>query len=108
MSDEERERPPVARRMAIEVQADHRVLHEVPDHLLREIPLVAEGAALERHREYLDVHDPARADFRAEGSEVVKPGQRLVARSEVSAEAWEGLCAACDRVVRRRPWRHAG
>ncbi|HEY6960223.1 MAG TPA: hypothetical protein VI814_15485 [Candidatus Limnocylindria bacterium] len=107
MSDDEHERRGAPRRMAVEVQADHRVLHEVPDTLLREIPLLEEGTPLERRREYLDLHDPARADFRAEGIERVKPGQRIVARGDVSDEAWQELRAACDRVARRRPLRRA-
>ena len=67
----------------------------------------AEGARLKRRREYLDLHDPARADFRAEGTETVRPGQRIVARAEVSDECWAELRAACDRVARRRPLRRA-
>ena len=108
MSDEEHARPSAPRRTAMEVQAEHRILHEVPEQILREIPLVEEGASLVRRQEYLDFHDPARADFRAEGIEVVKPGQRIVSRADVSAEAWEELRAACDRVARRRPLRRAG
>ena len=108
MSDEERrERHGTPRRMASEVQTEHRVLHEMPGALLRDIPLLEEGTPLERRREYLDLHDPARADFRAEGTENVKPGQRIVARGDVSDEAWEELRAACDRVARRRPLRRA-
>jgi hypothetical protein len=102
MSDEERERAPARRRHAIDVQHEHRVLRELPESLLRDVPLLDEGTSLERRHEYLDLHDPARADFRAEGGEVVKPGQRVVARADVGDEAWGELRAACDRVVRRR------
>jgi hypothetical protein len=102
MSDEERERSPARRRHAIDVRTEHRTLSEMSETLLREIPLLDEGTALERRHEYLDLHYPARADFRAEGGEVVKPGQRVIARTDVSAQAWDELRAACDRVVRRR------
>ncbi len=105
---DEHERPHGPRRMAVEIQADHRILQEVSDHVLRTIPLLEEGTTLERRKEYIDLHDPARADFRAEGGEVVKPGQRMVARSEISPEAWDELRAACDRVVRRPRLRRAG
>ena len=107
MSDEERERPQAPRRMACEVLGEHRVLHQMPDALLREIPLLEEATPLERRREYIDLHDPARADFRAEGTERVKPGQRIVARADVSDECWAELRGACDRVARRRPLRRA-
>jgi len=79
----------------------------MPDQLLAAITLLEEGAPLERRREYIDLHDPGRADFHAEGTEAVKPGQRIVARADVTDDAWQELRAACDRVVRRRPLRRA-
>jgi hypothetical protein len=108
ISDEAAARPPARRRTAIEVQPDHRILHEVPDAVLRDIPLLDEGARLERRQEYLDFHDPAKGEFRAEGGEVVRPGQRVVARADVSDEAWRELRDGCERVRRRRPLRRAG
>jgi hypothetical protein len=108
MSDEEPAHAAARPLMAIDVQADHRVLREVPRHFLRGVPLIAEGTVLTRRNEYIDVHDPARADFRAEGSEVVKPGQRMVARTDMGDDAWRELREACDRVARRRPLRRAG
>ena len=108
VSDESQAPSIAGRRMAVEVQADHRVLREVPEAVLREVPLLDEGFSLERRHEYIDFHDPARADFRAEGGEAVKPGQRMAARSEVSDEAWRELRDACDRVRLRRPFPPAG
>ena len=104
MSVDERDAQPVReRRSAFDVRHDHRVLQDLGADALRQIPLVAEGARLIRRGEYLDLHDPARADFRALGDETVRPGQRLVARSEVSAEVWRALLRACDRVLGRAP-----
>ena len=100
--DEPGERPRHERRSALEVRHDHRVLHEFGTEALRQIPLVPEGTGLSRRGEYLDLHDPARADFRAIGDETVRPGQRLVARSEVSPDTWQRLIAACDHVLGRR------
>ena len=62
----------------------------------------AEGMRLGRRAWYLDLHDPARADFVAEGEEVVEPGQHIVARKAVSATLWEELRRACDAVLGRR------
>ncbi len=107
IADEDKGRSAPPRLMASDVQADHRVLQDVPLGVLREIPLLPEGAPLQRLGEYLDLHDPGRADFRAEGGEVVKPGQRVVARADVSGEAWSELRAACARVVDRRRLRPA-
>ncbi|HEV8669507.1 MAG TPA: hypothetical protein VGS01_02090 [Candidatus Limnocylindria bacterium] len=101
--DEREERPHRERRTAFDVRHDHRVLQDLGADVLREIPLVSEGAGLIRRGEYLDLHDPARADFRALGDETVRPGQRVVARSEVTPDAWRALLLACDRVVGRRP-----
>jgi len=56
---------------------------------------------LSRRGEYLDLHDPARVDFRALGDEGVRPCQRVVARADVSAAAWRELLDACDRVIGR-------
>ena len=108
MSDEESERRPASsRRTAADVVGEHRVLRELPAGLLRDIPLLEQGLRLERRGEYLDLHDPARADFRAEGTEVVKPGQHIVARAAVADEVWRELRGSCDRVVRRPTLRPA-
>jgi hypothetical protein len=101
-ADEPPELPRRQRRTAFEVRHEHRVLHDLGLELLRHIPLVPDGSQLSRRAEYLDLHDPARADFRALGDEIVRPGQRLVARSEVSAQSWRELLFAADRVVGRR------
>jgi len=108
MSDDDHQLSPARLRRAIDVRDEHRTLRELPDALLRAMPLLDEGTSLERRHEYLDLHDPARADFRAEGGEVVKPGQRVIARTDVTDVAWEELRAACDRVVRRRTLPRAG
>ena len=104
ISDAEGERSPTGERLlAVDVVGEHRVLRELPAALLREIPLLAQGTSLERCAEYLDLHDPARADFRAEGTEIVRPGQHLVAQSAVGPHIWQELRSACDRVVGRWP-----
>ena len=103
MAGDEPRQPDRQARTALDVRHDHRVLHGLGADLLRGIPLVAAGSPLVRRGEYLDLHDPAKASFRALGDEIVRPGQRLVARTEVSTEAWGALLDACDRVVGRRP-----
>ena len=81
------------------MRAQHRVLHLLRDEDLRHITLMTEGDRLTRYKQYLDLHDPARADFVAEGTEVVKPGQRIVARADVSADLWNALVGAAHEVV---------
>jgi len=89
------------RRTARDVRAEHRVLSSFRESDLAAIPLLPEGARLARRRQYLDLHDPARAVFVAEGDEAVEPGQHVVAKDEVSEELWEGLDRACDAVLGR-------
>jgi hypothetical protein len=91
------------RRTALEVRAEHRVLQGFSDTELEAMPLVPEGRPLGRRKHFLDLHDPARAGFVAEGDEVVEPGQHVIAREEVPAELWQELLRACDGVLRNRP-----
>jgi len=103
LSEEETEqRRDQPRRRAIEVRAEHRVLQGFSDEDLEAVPLVAEGTRLARRAWYLDLHDPARGEFVAEGDEVVDPGQHVVARKEVDEAIWEELRRACDAVLGRR------
>jgi hypothetical protein len=89
---------------ALDVRAHHRILQAMSEDDLARIPLLAEGERLARYKEHLDLHDPARANFIAEGSEVVKPGQRIVAKADVPRDLWDRLIEAAHDVVgwRRR------
>jgi hypothetical protein len=98
-TDQPREMP---RRRAVEVRAEHRVLQGFSEGDLEAVPLVAEGTRLARRGWYLDLHDPARGEFVAEGDEVVDPGQHVVARKDVDDALWEELRRACDAVLGRR------
>jgi hypothetical protein len=101
-ADEESDRATKAPQLcALDVRGEHRVLASFTDRELAALPLVPEGSPLRRYRVYLDVHDPARAEFAAEGTEIVKPGQRLVARDGTDPEVWAALGRACRHVVGR-------
>lgn len=91
----------------LDVRSEHRILQGLSEEDLAGMPLVPEGQTLRRYAEYLDLHDPGRANFLAEGNESVRPGQRLVARKTVSKQIWDDLRAACDEVVGRRARRTA-
>jgi len=92
----------IAERTALDVRAEHRVLQGFSDSELRAMPLLGEAEELARRGQYLDLHDPARAGFVAEGDEVVEPGQHVIARNEVRGELWDELQRACDGVLGRR------
>ncbi|HET8567942.1 MAG TPA: hypothetical protein VFM93_03020 [Candidatus Limnocylindria bacterium] len=107
LADEEPGREPARSLTALDVRSDHRILQDLAEDDLAAIPLVAEGTQLKRYGEYLDLHDPGRANFLAEGTEVVRPGQRIVARSSVSKGIWTDLLEATDAVTGRRRRRTA-
>ena len=94
-------RPGVDRRTARDVRGEHRVLLSFSDKDLAAMPLLPESTRLARGGWYLDLHDPARADFIATGDEAVEPGQHVLARKEVSDELWDELLRACDDVLGR-------
>jgi hypothetical protein len=103
LADEEADRPSGGAELsALDVRGEHRVLATFTDRELASLRLVPEGAALRRFRLYLDLHDPARAEFAAEGTERVKPGQRLVARDGTDPHLWAALRRACGHVVGHR------
>ncbi len=94
-------RPDIERRTAKDVRAEHRVLLSFSDADLSAMPLVTEGMRLARGSWYLDLHNPAKADFPASGDETVEPGQHMLARKEVPGELWEEIRRACDGVLGR-------
>jgi hypothetical protein len=100
-------RPDIQRRTARDVRGEHRVLLSFSDSDLRAMPLVPEGTRLARGGWYLDLHNPAKADFLASGDETVEPGQHVIARKGVPGELWEELRRACDGVLGRRTLRPA-
>jgi len=103
-------RPDIERRTARDVRAEHRVLLSFSDADLAKMSLIPEGTRLARGAWYLDLHNPAKADFPATGDETVEPGQHVLARKEVSPELWDELRRACDGVLGRpsmRPLRRA-
>lgn len=102
LAEEEGAEGQAPERTALDVRGEHRVLHGLDEAELARIPLLGPGERLARYGAYIDLHDPGRCDFVAEGTEVVRPGQRLVSRTAVSRDAWERLRAACAEVVGHR------
>jgi hypothetical protein len=100
-------RPDLERRTAKDVRSEHRVLLSFSDKDLASMPLVPEGLRLARGGWYMDLHNPAKADFVATGDETVEPGQHVIARKAVPADLWEELRRACDGVLGRRTLRPA-
>ncbi len=99
--EEDRERVAVTR-TAAEVKREHRLLRNLPDLQLRAVPLVPDGAELERGERYLDLHDPARGEFSGDGHAHLRPGQRVIARRDTPSAVWRELLDAADTLVGRR------
>ena len=99
-------RPDIERRTARDVGAEHRVLLSFSEADLAAMPLVPEGTRLTRGAWYMDLHNPAKADFPATGDETVEPGQHVLGRREISPELWDELRRACDGVLGRPTMRH--
>ena len=99
--DEAQERE-VSSLTAADVKNEHRVLRDIPEEELRELPLVPVGDFLQRGEWYLDLHNPARGEFPGNGREHVRPGQRVIGRSAASRDLWRRLVEACDDVLGRR------
>jgi hypothetical protein len=93
--------PDSERRTARDVRSEHRVLLSFSEKDLAAMPLVPEGTRLTRGGWYMDLHNPAKADFPATGDEIVEPGQHVLARKEVPAGLWDELRRACDGVLGR-------
>ncbi|MBI3522815.1 MAG: hypothetical protein HY071_06885 [Chloroflexi bacterium] len=97
----------VGPRTALDIRAEHRILHRLSEEALRSIPLLREGTHLRKYERYLDLHDPARGGFVASGDEVLRPGQRVVAKDSVPTELWDDLMLACDEITHLRRQRSA-
>jgi hypothetical protein len=103
LSDDER--PADGERIrASAVRSEHKILAPFSDNDLAQIPILGTGERLARYKVYLDLHDPARADFLAEGVEVVGPGQRIVPKADVPGDLWVRLVDSAHEVIgwRRR------
>ena len=84
-------RPDIDRRTAKDVRAEHRVLLSFSDADLAAMPLVPEGTRLARGGWYLDLHNPAKADFPATGDETVEPGHHEVHQDDVRSDLFRHI-----------------
>ena len=64
-------RPDIERRTARDVRAEHRVLLSFSNADLAAMPLVPAGTRLARGGRYMDLHNPAKADFPATGLSLI-------------------------------------
>jgi len=88
----EKERP----RTAFDAKEVHQWLRDFPDDQLQQIPLMPAGSRLEANATYVNLADPERRAFTAEGNEDVREGEYVVPKAEVDYELWNRLLGVED------------
>jgi hypothetical protein len=78
-------------RTAHELKHVHQRLQEIPDDLLRQIPVLPEGARLQEGSTYIDLNDPARVEFTSAGDMEAGPHNYFVPKSKVNYQLWNRL-----------------
>ena len=58
---------------------------------LREIPVLEYGARLKQGATYVDLHDPARKPFTAEGAMIAEIDQLIIPKAETPYQYWNRL-----------------
>ena len=81
---------------AYDVTEIQRTLREMGDDDLKAILVVPEGAWLRQGSTYLDLHDPGRREFTAEGNMVAGPQNWYVPKSETDYVLWNRLSGVTD------------
>jgi hypothetical protein len=85
--DPERKYP----RTAYELKQAHQQLQDIADDLLRQIPVLPEGARLQEGSTYIDLNDPARVEFTATGDMQAGSRNYFVPKSKVNYQLWNRL-----------------
>jgi hypothetical protein len=83
-------------RTAFDAKPLHRWLSDFPDDELQQIPLMPAGSRMEANATYLNLNDPNRAEFTAEGKEDVGTDDYIVPKAEVPYELWNRLLGVDD------------
>lgn len=76
---------------AYDVKPVHRMLHDLPDDDLKQIPVLPPGSRLEQGATYIDLTDPARAEFTAMGGQSATAGHWYVPKAGMDARLWNYL-----------------
>ena len=85
-------------RNAFDLKPAHRTLSEIPDDVLRRIPVVSEGSRLKQGATYVDIASAGK-EFSANGDMRAGRGSLLVPKAAVDYEAWNLLL---DHLARAR------
>lgn len=73
----------------------HELLADFTDDLLKQIPILPEGARLEQDATYIDLAGD-RTEFTATSDMAAEPGRLLTPKSEVDYQLWNRLRGVTD------------
>jgi hypothetical protein len=81
----------LADRTAYDLKDVHRALEGLTNDALKQIPVLSPGARLTQGGVYVDLHDPARREFKASGDITADADHWYVAKNAVDYELWNRL-----------------
>jgi hypothetical protein len=82
---------PEAGRTAYEMKELHERLRDLPDDVLKQIPVLPTGTRLQEGAVYLDLANPQRGEFRAMNDMEAGPNNCFVDKNKVDYELWNRL-----------------
>jgi hypothetical protein len=81
---------------AYDVKEIQRALRDMNDDELKALLVLPEGAWLKQGSTYVDLHDPQRREFTAQGNMVAGPDNWYVPKSETDYVLWNRLLGVTD------------
>ena len=87
---------PTATRTAYDIKDLHDRLCQVPDDILKQIPILDPGARLQEGAVYFDLSRPEAGEFKGMNNIVVGTGEWIVPKEEVDYELWNWLIGVDD------------
>ena len=85
-----------ASRTAYDLKDLHRRLADLSDDLLKDVPVLDQGARLQQGATYIDLADARPREFTATGDMEAGAGNCYVAKSDVDYELWNRLIGVTD------------
>jgi hypothetical protein len=90
------ERRELPTRSAYDLKAAHEQLHNLPDNVLKQIPILATRTQLEEGAVYFDLAHPERGEIRGMNNMEAEEDHCFVAKTDVDYELWNYLTGVTD------------
>ena len=78
-------------RSAFDIKSVHASFRELPDDVLKQIPVLETGEVLEEGATYFDLAHPERGEFTGMNDQEASPDECLVNKSDVDFELWNRI-----------------